>query len=120
MKVVNKKNTTEYLNGEIKDENNYLDSMPEESVLYDLADIFKVFGDSTRLKILFSLFNGEMCVCDIANHLKMTQSATSHQLKVLKQSKLIKFRRRGKTIYYSLADSHVRTIIYQGLNHIEE
>lgn len=94
--------------------------MPEEEELYDLAELFKVFGDSTRIKILYVLFEKEMCVCDIAQLLHMTQSAISHQLRVLKQSRLVKFRREGKTVFYSLADSHVRTIINQGIEHIEE
>lgn len=94
--------------------------MPEEEKLYDLAELFKIFGDSTRIKILYVLFEQEMCVCDIAELLHMTQSAISHQLRVLKQSQLVKFRREGKTVYYSLADSHVRTIINQGMEHIEE
>ena len=94
--------------------------MPDEEELYDLAELFKVFGDSTRIKILYVLFEKEMCVCDIAELLYMTQSAISHQLRVLKQSRLVKFRREGKTVYYSLADSHVWTIINQGMEHIQE
>ena len=94
--------------------------MPDEDELYDLAELFKVFGDSTRIKILFALFEEEMCVCDIADTLNMTQSAISHQLKILKQSKLVGNRREGKSVIYFLADDHVRTIIDQGLNHIEE
>ena len=94
--------------------------MPDEEMLYDLAELFRIFGDSTRIKILYVLFEAEMCVCDIAELLHMTQSAISHQLRVLKQSKLVKFRREGKTIYYSLADDHVRTIIGQGMDHIRE
>ncbi|SFV00148.1 ArsR/SmtB family transcription factor [Butyrivibrio sp. INlla21] len=94
--------------------------MPSEDELYDLAELFKVFGDSTRIKILFALFESEMCVCDIAETLKMTQSAISHQLKILKQSKLVGNRREGKSIIYYLADDHVRTIIDQGINHINE
>ncbi len=94
--------------------------MPDEDQLYDLAELFKVFGDSTRIRILFALFEQEMCVCDIAESLEMTQSAISHQLKILKQSKLVGNRREGKQIIYFLADDHVRTIIDQGLNHIEE
>ena len=94
--------------------------MPSEDELYDLAELYKVFGDSTRIKILFALFEQEMCVCDIAETLSMTQSAISHQLKILKQSKLVGNRREGKSIIYFLADDHVRTIIDQGLNHIEE
>lgn len=94
--------------------------MPAETTLYDLAELFKVFGDTTRIKILYVLFQSEMCVCDIAQLLNMGQSAISHQLKVLKQNKLVKFRRSGKSVLYSLADSHVRTIIDQGMEHIEE
>lgn len=96
------------------------DKMPEEEELYDLAELFKVFADSTRIRILYVLFESEMCVCDIAQILNMTQSAISHQLRVLKQSRLVKYRRSGKSILYSLADEHVRTIINQGLEHIEE
>ena len=94
--------------------------MPSEDELYDLAELFKVFGDSTRIKILFALFEQEMCVCEIADTLEMTQSAISHQLKILKQSKLVGNRREGKQIIYFLADDHVRTIMKQGIDHIEE
>ncbi len=94
--------------------------MPKEETLYDLAELFKVFGDSTRIRILFVLFEAEVCVCDLAEALQMTQSAVSHQLKILKQAKLVKNRRAGKSIFYSLADDHVRAIIGQGLEHIEE
>ncbi len=97
-----------------------LKNLPDVEEMYDLAELFKVFGDSTRIKILFALFEQEMCVCDIASSLDMTQSAISHQLKILKQSKLVGNRREGKSIIYFLADDHVRTIIDQGLNHIEE
>lgn len=96
------------------------DDMPDEDMLYDLAELFKVFGDSTRIRILYVLFEAEVCVCDIAECLNMTQSAISHQLKILKQSKLIKARREGKQVFYSLADDHVRTIIGMGLEHVEE
>lgn len=96
------------------------ETMPQETELYDLAELFKVFGDSTRIRILFVLFEQEVCVCDIANALNMTQSAISHQLRILKQSKLVKSRREGKSIFYSLADGHVRTIIAQGREHICE
>ena len=96
------------------------DRMPDEHVLYDLAELFKVFGDSTRRRILFVLFEAEVCVCDLAMTLNMTQSAVSHQLRILKQSKLVKSRREGKSIFYSLADEHVKTIIAQGMEHIEE
>ena len=95
-------------------------TLPEETELYDLAELFKVFGDSTRIRILFVLFEAEVCVCDLAAALNMTQSAISHQLKILKQSKLVKSRREGKSVFYSLADGHVRTIIAQGREHIEE
>ena len=96
------------------------DTMPEETELYDLAELFKVFGDSTRIRILFVLFEAEVCVCDLAEALHMTQSAISHQLRILKQNKLVNSRREGKSIFYSLADGHVRTIIAQGREHIEE
>lgn len=94
--------------------------LPDEDKLYDLAELFKVFGDSTRIKILFALFEEEMCVCDIADSLNMTQSAISHQLRILKQTKLVGNRREGKQVIYFLADDHVRTIIDQGISHIEE
>ena len=94
--------------------------MPDEEILYDLAELFKVFGDSTRIKILYVLFESEMCVCDIAQLLNMNQSAISHQLRVLKQSKLVKYRRDGKTVFYSLADGHVRRILGQGMEHVAE
>lgn len=94
--------------------------MPDDEVLYELADLFRVFGDSTRIKILYVLFESEMCVCDIAQLLNMNQSAISHQLRVLKQSKLVKYRRDGKTVFYSLADGHVRTILGQGMEHVAE
>lgn len=96
------------------------DKLPPEDDLYDLAELFKVFGDSTRIRILFVLFEEEVCVCDLAEALQMTQSAISHQLKILKQNKLVKGRREGKSVIYSLADDHVRTIIAQGLEHIGE
>ena len=94
--------------------------MPDEDRLYDLAELFKCFGDSTRIRILFALFESEMCVCDIANTLDMTQSAVSHQLKILKQAKLISSRRDGKSVIYMLADSHVSSMISQGIEHILE
>lgn len=96
------------------------ETLPEETELYDLAELFKVFGDSTRIRILFVLFEAEVCVCDLAKALNMTQFAISHQLRILKQNKLVKSRREGKSIFYSLADDHVRTIINQGREHIEE
>lgn len=94
--------------------------MPEEETLYDLAELFKVFGDSTRIRILWALDEAEMCVCDIAYLLNMTQSAISHQLRVLKQAKLVRNRKEGKVVYYSLDDEHVRMIFDQGLVHINE
>jgi DNA-binding transcriptional ArsR family regulator len=95
-------------------------NMPEEETLLDLADLFKMFGDSTRVKILCALLNAEMCVCDIAVLLGMTKSAISHQLRALRQTKLVKCRRDGKVIYYSLADEHVKDIFDQGLLHVCE
>lgn len=96
------------------------DKMPEDEKLYDLAELFKVFGDTTRIKILYALFEEEMCVCDIADLLNMTHSAISHQLRVLKQARLVKFRKEGKVVYYSLDDNHISQIFNCGLCHIEE
>lgn len=107
-----------HVHGDLVDKVN--ENMPDEEILYDLAELYKVFGDSTRIKILYVLFESEMCVCDIAQVLNMTPSAISHQLIVLKNSQLIKFRREGKSIFYSLADNHVRTILDQGIEHICE
>lgn len=95
-------------------------TMPQEEILYDLADFFKVFGDSTRIKILWALDRSEMCVCDLAVLLNMTKSAISHQLKTLRQEKLVKYRRDGKSVYYSLLDEHVKNILEIGLEHIGE
>lgn len=95
-------------------------SMPPEESLYQLADFFKVFGDSTRIKIIAALEKSELCVCDIAALLNMTQSAISHQLRVLKQSRLVKYRKEGKIVFYSLDDEHVGIILNQGLTHIIE
>ena len=100
--------------------NSIEEKMPIESELYELADLFKVFGDSTRIKILYLLVDRELCVNDIAAELAMTPSSISHQLRILKQHRLVKFRRDGKTVFYSLADHHVETILNQGLEHIEE
>ena len=97
-----------------------LELMPSEEQLYDLAELFKVFGDSTRIKILYALFEAEMCVCDIAQLLNMTSTAVSHQLRILKGNKLVKSRREGKNIFYSLADDHVTSIIGQGMEHVNE
>lgn len=95
-------------------------AMPDIDTLYDLAELFRVFGDSTRIRILCALFEGEMCVCDIAETLNMTVSAISHQLRILKSARLVKFRKDGKVCYYSLSDDHVKTIIGQGVEHIRE
>lgn len=94
--------------------------IPQDEILYDLADLFKVLGDSTRIKILCALLQAEMCVCDISSLLGMTQSAISHQLRVLKQARLVKYRKDGKSVYYSLDDEHVKSIFDQGLIHINE
>ena len=96
------------------------DTLPAEELLYDLSELFKVFGDSTRIRILFVLFEAEVCVCDLAQALNMTQSAVSHQLRILKQNRLVKSRREGKSVFYSLSDDHVRSIIGQGMEHITE
>lgn len=96
------------------------ESMPDEEILYDLAELFKIFGDSTRIKILYVLFESEMCVFDISQLLNMSMSAISHQLRILKQAQLVKFRREGKTVFYSLADDHVRTILGNGMEHLCE
>jgi len=94
--------------------------MPQEETLYDLAEFFKVFGDSTRIRILWALDEAEICVCDIAFLLNMTQSAISHQLRILKQANLVKNRKEGKIVFYSLNDEHVKQILNQGLIHISE
>ena len=94
--------------------------LPQDEVLYDLAELFKIFGDSTRVKILYALLEEELCVCDIAKLMDVSQSAVSHQLRVLKTSKLVKFRREGKAMYYSLDDDHVRSMIALGMEHTEE
>lgn len=97
-----------------------LERQPVEEVLYDLAELFKVFGDSTRIRILYALVESELCVGDIALMLQLGQSAVSHQLKILKDAKLVRFRREGKVIFYALNDDHVRTILNMGMEHIEE
>lgn len=94
--------------------------MPDEAVLYDAAELLKVFGDPTRIRIIFVLGQSELCVCDIAKLLNMTQSAISHQLRVLKQARLVKARRSGKTIFYSLCDDHVQKIFYCAMEHVME
>lgn len=97
-----------------------MEALPDEETLYDLADLFRLFADSTRIKILYVLFESEMCVCDLAQLLGMTQSAISHQLRALKAAKLVKARRDGKTVFYSLADDHVAAILGQGMEHVKE
>ena len=94
--------------------------MPDDEYLYDLSELFRIFGDSTRIKILFALFDAELCVGDIAAILNLSQSSVSHQLRILKDNKLVKFRRDGKSIYYSLDDDHVRSILKLGMEHVEE
>lgn len=96
------------------------EDMPPDEMLYDLAELFKVFGDSTRIRILYALFEAELCVGDMAHLLGLSQTAVSHQLRVLKTNKLVRCRREGKSIFYSLADDHVRRIINQGLEHVGE
>lgn len=97
-----------------------LEKQPADEYLYDLAELFKVFGDSTRIKILYALFESDLCVGDIAQLLNISQSAVSHQLKILKDAKLVKFRREGKIIFYMLDDDHVRTMLSMGMEHVEE
>ena len=96
------------------------ENQPEDEYLYDLSELFKIFGDSTRIKILYSLFETELCVSDMASILNLSQSSVSHQLRILKDAKLVKFRRDGKTIFYSLDDDHVRMILSLGMEHVEE
>ena len=91
-----------------------------EDLLIDMAELFKVFGDSTRIKILYALLRSELCVCDIARLLNLTQSAVSHQLRILKASNLVRFRREGKTVFYSLDDDHVRSVLALGMEHVLE
>ena len=96
------------------------DDLPGDELLYDLAELFRVFGDSTRIKILYALFESELCVNDIAQVVGLSQSAVSHQLRLLKANKRVRFRRDGKTIYYALDDDHVRSMIALGMEHVEE
>lgn len=97
-----------------------LETQPADEYLYDLAELFKIFGDSTRIKILYALIESELCVGDIAQLLNLSQSAVSHQLRILKDAKLVKFRREGKVIFYALDDDHVRNILNMGMEHVEE
>ncbi len=108
----------ECIHSEIVD--NVKSKLPNEEILYDVAELFKVFGDSTRVRIICALFEDEMCVCDIAAVLNMTQSAISHQLRVLKQARLVKYRREGKTVFYSLSDAHIKNIFNQAFEHSTE
>ena len=94
--------------------------MPDEDTLYDLTELFRIFGGSTRIRNLYVLFEAEMCVCDIARLLNLTQSAVSHQLRILKASNLVRFRREGKTVFYSLDDDHVRSVLALGMEHVLE
>lgn len=114
----------EHNNGECTVHQDIIDKiskvMPDEEILYDAAELLKVFGDSTRIRIISVLCQGEMCVCDIAKILGMTQSAISHQLRVLKQARLVNTRREGKTIFYSLCDGHVQKIFYCAMEHVME
>ena len=118
--MTEEQNRSEYLRAHDELIEKVLNNMPDEELLYDLSELYKVFGDSTRIRILYVLFESEMCVADIAQLLNMSTSAISHQLRLLKQNRLVKFRREGKVVFYSLADDHVRTIINQGLDHITE
>lgn len=95
-------------------------TLPKDETIYDIAELFKVFGDSTRMKIICALMEAELCVCDIATIVGTTQSAISHQLRVLKQAKLVKYRKEGKVVYYTLADEHVIQIYQKGREHVEE
>lgn len=112
--------TTDYLAAHDELIARILESQPNDEYLYDLAELFKVFGDSTRIKILYALFDSELCVNDIAQLLNLSQSSVSHQLRILKDAKLVRFRREGKIIFYALDDEHVRTMLSMGMEHVEE
>lgn len=118
MAAINPNCKTHFVHADIV--NKVIKSMPKEEELYELADFFKMFGDTTRIKILHTLFVSEMCVCDLAELLNISQSAVSHQLKTLRQSNLVKYRKDGKTVFYSLKDEHVKQIIDLGINHLKE
>lgn len=123
MNLGNENNNIDICNCSIIHENivnKVKESMPADETLYDLAELFKVFGDTTRIKIICALFQSEMCVCDLATLLGMSQSAVSHQLKVLKHTRLVKFRREGKVVYYSLDDDHIKKIFDYGFAHVNE
>ena len=100
--------------------NNVKNVMPQDDLIYDLAEFYKVFADSTRMKIIYALMENELCVCDIAAIVGTTQSAISHQLRILKQAKLVKYKKDGKAVYYSLDDEHIAEIVKKGREHIEE
>ncbi len=110
--------------GEVMEDKNILDQVknnqPEDEYLYELSELFRIFGDSTRIKILYALLDAELCVGDLAEVLSLTQSSVSHQLRILKNAKLVKFRRDGKSIFYSLDDDHVKNILNLGMEHVEE
>ena len=110
----------EYLHVHEEAVDRVLSLLPPEERLYDLAETFRVFGDTTRIRILYVLFESELCVCDIAKLLGLTQSAVSHQLRILKDAKLVRFRREGKTVFYSLDDDHVRSVLELGMEHVLE
>lgn len=112
--------TCEFLHVHEDKVDHVLSALPDDEQLYDLADLFRMFGDTTRVKILYVLFESELCVCDIAQLLNLTQSAVSHQLRILKDAKLVRFRREGKTVFYTLDDDHVRAILSLGMEHISE
>ena len=120
MAILEQEDKNEYLCVHEDTVRKVLKEMPPEEDLYDLAELFKVFGDSTRIKILYALFAAELCVGDIAQLLGMSQTAVSHQLRVLRTNKLVKGRKDGKIVFYSLSDDHVRTIIDQGMEHVDE
>lgn len=120
MTDINKDETCEYMHIHEGIVDKVNEVMPDEELLYDISDFFKVFADSTRIKILYALLQSEMCVCDISQILNVSQSAISHQLRMLKQMKLVKNRRDGKTIFYSLSDGHIESILSQGIEHISE
>lgn len=113
-------NNTEYLAAHAELVKKVLDNQPNEEVLYDLAELFKVFGDTTRIRILYALMESELCVSDLSSILNMNQSAISHQLRILKDAKLVRYRREGKIIVYALDDEHIRTLLSVGMNHVEE
>ncbi len=119
-KMPNGENSGEFLAAHEDVVKRVLEKQPADEYLYDLAELFKVFGDSTRIKILYALFESDLCVGDIAQLLNISQSAVSHQLKILKDAKLVKFRREGKIIFYMLDDDHVRTMLSMGMEHVEE